>query len=109
MKHACLPLLFTLILNLSFGQTVTNYSITSVDDGLHYLYYDSSTAKSTVVEFDKFIALLEVPVKNEGGGATNLKDHVYGGNKVIELLKKQFPDKPLRYLLHTHWHPHSIS
>jgi tetratricopeptide (TPR) repeat protein len=92
-----------------FAQQETGYTITPVDDGLYHLYYDSSSAKSTIVEFEKFIVLLEVPVKNEGGGATNLKDHIAGGNKVLATLKSYFPDKPLRYVLHTHWHPHSIS
>lgn len=92
-----------------YAQTTPSHSISRVDDGLYHLYYDSSTAKSTIVEFEKFIVLLEVPAKNEGGGATNLKDHVFAGTKVLDLLKKEFPKKPLKYILHTHWHPHSLS
>jgi hypothetical protein len=92
-----------------FGQPAPTHSIVRVDDGLYHLYYDSSTAKSTIVEFEKFIVLLEVPTKNEGGGATNLKDHVYAGKKVLDILAKEFPKKPLKYILHTHWHPHSLS
>ena len=83
--------------------------IMKVADGFYHLFYDSSTAKSTIIEFDRFVALLEVPIKNEGGGATNLKDHTYGGKKVIAAIEKHFPRKPLKYVLHSHWHPHSIS
>lgn len=83
--------------------------IMKVSDGFYHLFYDSSTAKSTIIEFDKFVALLEVPIKNEGGGATNLKDHTYGGQKVVATIEKYFPKKPLKYVLHSHWHPHSIS
>ncbi|MFZ6009341.1 MAG: hypothetical protein ACOYXT_03265 [Bacteroidota bacterium] len=85
------------------------YEITAAGDGLYHLYYDSSELKSTVVEFENFIALLEVPIKDEGGGATNLKDHADGGRRVLNTLRKKFPGKPLKYVLHTHWHPHSIS
>jgi hypothetical protein len=85
------------------------YTITQADDGLFHLYYDSSTAKSSIVEFEKYIVLLEVPIKNDGGGAQNLKDHVYGGKKVLATLKNYFPTKPLKYVMHTHWHPHSLS
>lgn len=89
--------------------TAETHPIMKISDGFYHMFYDSSTAKSTVIEFDKFIALLEVPIKNEGGGATNLKDHSFGGNKVISALEKYFPNKPLKYVLHSHWHPHSIS
>jgi tetratricopeptide (TPR) repeat protein len=48
-------------------------------------------------------------VKNIGGGATDLKDHVFGGKKALDAIRTYFPNKPLKYLLHSHWHPHSIS
>lgn len=97
------------IVVLSLNAQSDLYTIKKVEDGLHHLYYDSSTAKSTIVEFEKFIAILEVPIKNEGGGAQNLKDHQHGGKRLLATLQHHFPKKPLKYLLHTHWHPHSIS
>jgi hypothetical protein len=99
----------TLAIPCSGQSTPAPHSLVKADEGLYHLYYDSSPAKSTVVEFKKFIVLLEVPIKNEGGGATNLKDHVAGGEKVLALLKENFPGKPLKYVMHTHWHPHSLS
>jgi hypothetical protein len=109
MRPSLITLVFGLVTSSVFAQQPSTHSIVRVDDGLHHLYYDSSTAKSTIVEFEKFLVLLEVPVKNEGGGATNLKDHVYAGQKVLNILAKEFPKKPLKYILHTHWHPHSLS
>jgi tetratricopeptide (TPR) repeat protein len=109
MKSLSASLLLLCLFTFAKAQQPAAFTVTPVADGLYHLYYDSSTAKSTVLEFDKFIVLLEVPVKNEGGGATNLKDHLAGGNKVLAALKSHFPNKPLRYVLHTHWHPHSIS
>lgn len=85
------------------------HQLMKINDGFYHLFYDSSTAKSTIIEFDKFVALIEVPIRNEGGGATNLKDHSFGGLKVIATIKKHFPKKPLKYVLHSHWHPHSLS
>lgn len=78
-------------------------------DGLYFMYYDSSNAKSTIVEFADFIAMIEVPIKDEGGSATNLQDHSAGAETVIRSVEKYFPSKPLKYLIHSHWHPHSIS
>jgi tetratricopeptide (TPR) repeat protein len=83
--------------------------IMKVSEGFYHLFYDSSTAKSTIIEFEKFVALLEVPIKNEGGGARNLKDHTFGAQKAIASIEKYFPKKPIKYVLHSHWHPHSIS
>jgi hypothetical protein len=106
-----LPLFFAFVFahTLHVHAQEESNEIMKVADGFYHLFYDSSTAKSTIIEFDKFVALLEVPIKNEGGGATNLKDHVYGGRKVITAIEKHFPKKPLKYVLHSHWHPHSIS
>jgi hypothetical protein len=91
------------------SQQIKTHQIMQVGDGLYHLFYDSSTAKSTIIEFDTFVALLEVPVKNLGGNATMLHDHVFGGKKVMASIEAYFPKKPLRYVLHSHWHPHSIS
>lgn len=78
-------------------------------DGLYFMYYDSSNSKSVVVEMDDYLTLIEVPVCDQGGSATNLKDHSAGGEKVLRTLRRHFPNKALRYLLHSHWHPHSLS
>jgi hypothetical protein len=110
MKSRLLLLVVFAIPTFAFAQSAGDVSqIMKVADGFYHLFYDSSTAKSTIIEFDKFVALLEVPIKNEGGGATNLKDHTFGGQKVIATIEKYFPGKPLKYVLHSHWHPHSIS
>jgi glyoxylase-like metal-dependent hydrolase (beta-lactamase superfamily II) len=103
-------MLFVLMTAISAqGIAQEKFKVTTVDTGLHHLYYDSSTAKTTIVEFDKFLALLEVPIRNEGGGARVLTDQVYAGRQLLMTLEKQFPKKPVKYVLHTHWHPHSLS
>jgi len=89
-------------------------SIKKVADGLYIMYYDTSSekrivTKSTIVEFKNYIALIEMPISNDGAGATHLKDHSEGGEAVLAALKAKFPNKPLKYVLSSHWHPHSIS
>lgn len=78
------------------------------------MYYDtckekSYITKSTVVEFKNYLVLIEMPISSDGGGTSKLKDYTEGGEMVLTTLKKQFPTKPLKYVLSTHWHPHSIS
>ncbi len=87
--------------------------IKKVDDGLYMMYYDTTAqkhvvTKSTVVEFKKFIVLIEMPVTNDGGGS-EVSEHEAGGEEVLQALKDKFPHKPLKYVLSTHWHGHSIS
>lgn len=84
-------------------------AISKAGDGLWFMYYDSSKSKSTIVEFDDFVAMIEVPVKDEGGNARVLEEHAAGGEKALRSLREAFPGKPLKYVIHSHWHPHSIS
>ncbi|MGN6567919.1 MAG: hypothetical protein ACTHJ0_08205, partial [Flavipsychrobacter sp.] len=89
-------------------------AIKKVANGLYVMYYDTSSekrivTKSTIVEFKNYIVLMEMPISNDGAGATNLKDHSEGGEAVLAALKAKFPNKPLKYVLSSHWHPHSIS
>lgn len=108
-----LAVLFMLIPMSGFGQTKIK-SLKKINEGLYLMYFDSTQekntiTKSTVVEFTNFLVLLEVPLSNKGGGATNLKDHSEGAEKILQLLKENFPSKPLKYVISSHWHPHSIS
>lgn len=94
--------------------TSTLNRIEKVKDGIYFMYYDSSSVKhtitkSTIIEFKDFIALIDLPIVQQGGGAKKLLDHTIEGEQVITTLRNYFPKKPLKYLLSSHWHPHSIS
>jgi hypothetical protein len=91
-----------------FSQTELN-EIRKVNEGLYFMYFDSSASKSTIVEFSDYLVMIEVPIIDKGGGATQLVDDIAGGEKVLRTLKNYFPVKPLKYILHSHWHMHSIS
>lgn len=101
-------ILLLFIAGITFSQTGFN-RIEKAGENLYFMYYDSSAAKSTIVEFIDFIVLIEAPIKNEAGSARNLTDHEFGGEKILRSLKNYFPLKPLRYFMHSHWHAHSIS
>lgn len=110
-----LSLALLLLPFIMVAQIQTNFNrIQKVQDGIYFMYYDSSSikheiTKSTIIEFKDFIALIDMPIIQQGGGAKNLKDHAVEGNQLIETLKNYFPKKPLKYVLSSHWHPHSIS
>ncbi|MBN9485107.1 MAG: hypothetical protein J0H46_17270 [Bacteroidetes bacterium] len=107
-------LLLFLLMPLFAVADVKIKSFKKMGDGLYIMYYDTTATKhyvtkSTVVEFKDFIVLIEMPISTDGAGATNLTDHSAEGEVVLATLKEKFPHKPLKYVLSTHWHPHSIS
>lgn len=79
------------------------------DDGLWFMDFEGSRSKGTVVEFADFVVLIEVPVADHGAGVTRLEDHPGDGEKVLRTLRRAFPGKPLKYVLSSHWHQHSLS
>jgi hypothetical protein len=64
--------------------------------GVHLVWYDDLNLKSVVVEFDTFLAVVEVPHDD----AT--------ARLLLATLRERFPAKPLRFAFHTHHHDHSI-
>ena len=98
--------LFPVIL---FSQSADFNKITSAGNGIYFMYYDSSNSKSTIVEYNDYIVLIEAPVKDQGGNATVITEHEQAGEKILSSLKNYFKNKPLKYFLHSHWHPHSVS
>lgn len=80
-------------------------------DRLHLLHYDTNSnkkypSKSAVIEFKDFIVLLEMPFAYSN---SNIYDHQNEGKELLNYLQTSFPRKPLRYVVSSHWHPHSIS
>lgn len=101
-------LLFILLCSFAFAGDNFN-RVNDAGNGLYFMYFDSSKSKSTVVEFNDFIALIEAPVIDLGANAKELKEDFAAGEKIIRTLKIKFPAKPLKYFLFSHWHPHSVS
>jgi hypothetical protein len=64
--------------------------------GVHLVWYDDLNLKTVVAEFDRFLAVVEVP--HDDATARSL----------LGLLREKFPDKPVRFALHTHHHDHSL-
>ena len=67
------------------------------DDRLHLVWYDRCGNKSVVAEFGDFLAVIEFPQQDSLT------------NELITRLGSEFPRKPIRYVLHSHHHSHSIS
>lgn len=98
----------------AFAQSQNPFTLKKADERLYFLYFDSSAekhgiTKSTLVEFSNFIALIEMPIGENGGNQKSRTDLTDGGEALAQFLQKEFPKKPLKYIFSTHWHEHSIS
>ncbi len=65
-----------------------------VRPGVFELASDEADARSLVVEFADFVVALEAPLTSAGG------------ERMVDAIGARFPDKPLRYVLFGHYHPH---
>ena len=89
----------------------TSLGIEKKAEQFYLMHHDTSAikkypSKSAIIEFKDFIVLLEMPLAYSN---SNISDHKEGGELILKRLKTYFPKKPLRYIVSSHWHPHSIS
>lgn len=67
-------------------------------------------AQSTIIEYPEFLVLIEIPMIDEGGGKSkNLDEDTLRAAQYKEFLRKNFNEKPVKYILSSHWHLHSLS
>jgi hypothetical protein len=67
-------------------------------------------AQSTVIEYPEHLVLIEVPVLDEGGGKqANLDEDTLRAAQFRDFLGREFGNRPVRYILSSHWHQHSLS
>lgn len=71
--------------------------VKSVASNIYVVWLDQYKNKILFAEFDKFIVLIEFPQND-----TVAKD-------IIAKASEMFPKKPIKYILHSHHHSHSIS
>lgn len=64
--------------------------------GVHLVAFDDRNVKSVVVEFETFLAVVELPGSD---------DEV---RTLLATLREQIPGKPVRFAFHTHHHGHSL-
>ncbi len=69
-------------------------SIARMSERLWDVRVPAFDARSFVVEFETFVVVMEAPWSSEVGA------------QVVDLIARELPDKPIRYVLFSHHHPH---
>ncbi len=70
-------------------------SISKIGDALWDVRLPGLDARSFVIEFESFVVTVEAPWSSAAG------------EQAVDLIAEQFPDKPIRYALYSHHHPHA--
>lgn len=68
-----------------------------INDNLYLLWFNKYGCKSVITEFDDYLAVVEFP-----------RDSIVA-NLIIEKAKQEFPNKPIKYVFHSHHHPHAAA
>lgn len=78
---------------------------------ISFIVMDSiHVAQSMIIEYPKYLVVVEAPIIDAGGGkAHDLNEDSLGTEKFINYLSSKFPRKPIKYVLSSHWHQHSLS
>ena len=89
-------LVWALCLAASAAASAEEAPVDSLASGVWVMRHEDPASKTVVVEFERFLAMIESPGDEALARAT------------LARLDEVFPDKPVRFLLHTHPHGHSI-
>jgi len=96
-------LLFTF---LSFSLQAQERFVREKHENLSFVTLDTlGFGQSTIIEYDNFLVLIEIPLVSWEFPVPAAER----GDKYLAYLNETFPNKPVKYIISSHWHPHSLS
>jgi hypothetical protein len=111
MKFICTLLIALVAITSLYAQSDKEFSKTIFSKEISFVRTDTTHgSQSTVIEYPKFLVVIELPMIDEGGGrSTNLVQDIPKAERFLEYLRREYKDKPIKYVLSSHWHLHSLS
>lgn len=93
------------------AQTKYIFSIEKYSPEVSFVTMDSSWyVQSTVIEYKDYLVLIELPFVDYGADkSTNLYEDTTKAASFLTFLSNHYTNKPVKYVLHSHWHLHSLS
>ena len=94
-----------------YAQSDKEFSRTIFSKEISFVRTDTAHgSQSTVIEYPTFLIVIELPMIDEGGGRSfNLAQDIPKAERFLNYLKNEYNDKPVKYVLSSHWHLHSLS
>lgn len=94
-----LPILLTIPTNYTLkkeAEETPQITLEKYNDHIYFLYLEHTDSRSLVVEFKDFLLVAEAPLNSRNG------------DLIISEIKKNFPDKPIKFFVFGHHHPHYL-
>lgn len=88
-----IPAQYTLKERVSETHSIT---LEKYNEHIYFLYLPHTDSKSLIVNFKDFILVAEAPLNSENG------------DLIIKKIKNSFPNKPIKYFIAGHYHPHYL-
>ena len=94
-----------------FAQSEKQFSRNIFSKEISFVRTDTTHgSQSTVIEYPKFLVVIELPMIDKGADRNNnLVQDVPKADLFLNYLKKEYNNKPVKYVLSSHWHLHSLS
>lgn len=110
MRYFFLLLSLTGIAHHLFAQNPANFISDTYAEKISFIRMDSvQSSQSTVIEYDKFLVVIELPFLDYGADkTTGFKEDLDKAKSMLLYLKQKY-NKPVKYVLSSHWHLHSLS
>lgn len=88
-----------------------NFLLNRFSETISFIRMDSlHTSQATIIEYPEFLTVIELPFIDEGGNVSkNLHEDSTKAEEFIRFLDKIYKGKPVKHILHSHWHLHSLS
>lgn len=94
----------------AFTQSKNPFTKTSFSKEISFIRTDTTQGtQSTVIEYPKFLVVIELPLIHDGANrSTNLVEDIPKAERFLAFLQDEY-HKPIKYVLSSHWHLHSLS
>lgn len=111
MKYIAIILISFLSIISIYAQSSKEFSRNIFSKEISFVRTDSTHgSQSTIIEYPDFLVVIELPMINEGGGrSTNLVEDIPKSERFLNYLKEEYNNKPIKYVMTSHWHLHSLS
>jgi len=93
------------------AQNVNDFNINNYENNIFFITMDTShSSQTTVIEYPEFLVLIELPFIDEGAGkSTDLSEDIERAEEFIKFINDKFKNKPVKFVMSSHWHLHSLS
>lgn len=110
MNYKCFSIIFLFHFVFSHqvdSQKSANYLLTKGENNVSIITMgEARSAQCTVIEYDDFVVVVEVPKIPQ---MVTSADDFDKQNPLVEFIDSAFSNKPIKYVLNSHHHSHSLS